>query len=77
MPYNPQKMANIIRDECKAIEEKCEGYKEKLVSAIVDILRDEKDNLVKGTYIQQKINDKCHEVADFLLESKALKEDIQ
>lgn len=71
MPFNAQKMANIILNECESIEERCDGYKIKLVEGIVDILRAEKDNLVKGTYIQQKINDKCHEIGDFLARGKA------
>ena len=54
MSFNVQKMASIILNECEAIEERCEGYKDKLVVSIVEILRAEKDNLVKGTYIQQK-----------------------
>ena len=71
MSFNEEKMANIIRAECRPIEEKCEGYEEKLVEVIIEILRAENDNLVKGTYIQQKIDDKCHETGEFLVQGQA------
>ena len=77
MSFNAQKMANLILNESEAIDQKCDGYKEKLIEGIVEILRAEKDNLVKGTYIQQKINDKCHEIGDFLVRGKAAKEEIE
>ena len=44
MPFNAQKMANLILKECESIEERCEGYNDKLVKAIVEILSSEKEN---------------------------------
>ena len=69
MPYNPQKMAKIIHNECEAIEEKCEGYKQKLADTIVEILRLEKDNLVIGTYIQQKVDGECESLSEYLVQN--------
>ena len=66
MPFNAQKMANIILNECESIEEKCEGYKEKLVEIIVEILRAEKEHSVSAINIRQQINDTCKDAGDFL-----------
>lgn len=81
MSFNPQKMANLIVNECESIEQRCEGYKKKLVNTIVEILTLEKNNIVKGTNIQQKIDDACKEAGDFLAKKrekiKTMKEEIQ
>ena len=81
MSFNVQKMANIILNECESIEEKCDGYKEKLVEIIVEILRSEKEHSVKGINIRQQINDACKDGGDFLAKKRDIvetaKEDIQ
>ena len=68
MPIYGQKIINIILDECKPIEERCDGYKEELVEVITEIITAEREHRVQGTYIQQKINDKCNAAGDFLAE---------
>ena len=72
MSFNPQKMANMIVNECESIEQRCEGYKKRLVDVIVEILTLEKNNLVKGTYIQQKINEACKDAGDFLAKKREI-----
>ena len=64
-----QKIIDIIFDECKSIEERCDGYKEELVEVITEIITAERDHRVQGMYIQQKINDKCSAAGHFLAES--------
>ena len=71
MSFNPEKMANTILNECEFIEEKCEGYKEKLVRAIVEIISDEKKHSVKGTSIQKEINKICEDAGDFLTNNRS------
>lgn len=66
MPFNVEKMANIILKECESIEERCEGYQEKLVKAIVKILSSEKQHSVKGINIQKEVNSICKDVGGFL-----------
>lgn len=70
MPLNERKIINIILDECKTIEERCEGYREELVEAIGDIITAERQHRVHGTNIQQKISDKCNATGRFLAESR-------
>ena len=81
MPLNERKVITIILDECKNIEERCDGYKEMLVNAITEIIAAERQHSVQGTYIQQKINDQCyaagHLLADKRGQTKMTEEDLR
>ena len=66
MPLNNRKIITIILDECESIEERCDGYREELVETITEIIVLEGQHRVQGTNIQQKINDKCNAVGNFL-----------
>ena len=72
MPLNDQKIINIIFSECKSLEERCDGYKEEIREAIVEIITAERQHRVQGTNIQQKINGKCQAVGDFLAKNQDL-----
>lgn len=74
MPLNDRKIINIILDECKSVEERCDGYKEEIREAIVEIITVERQHRVQGTNIQQKINGKCQAVGDFLSKNQDLTE---
>ena len=54
MPLNENKIISIILDECKTINERCEGYREELVDVITDIITAERQHRVQGMNIQQK-----------------------
>ena len=81
MPLNELKTITIIFDECESIEDRCDGYREELVETITEILALERQHLVQGTNIQQKISDKCNAAGDFLTKNrgvtKTTKGDIQ
>lgn len=68
MPLNERKIINIILEECKTVEERCEGYQEELVDVVTDIITAERQHRVQGTNIQKKINDKCNATGRFLVE---------
>ena len=70
MPFNADKMANLILKECESIEERCEGYNDKLAKAIVGILSSEKQHSVKGIPIQKEVNSICKEAGDFLAKNR-------
>lgn len=70
MPLNERKIIGIILDECKTIEERCDGYREELVEAITDIITAERQHRLQGTNIQKQINDKCNTVGRFLAERR-------
>lgn len=71
MPLNDRKIINIILEECKTIEERCEGYREEIVDVITDIITAERQHRVQGTNIQQRISDKCNAAGRFLAEHRA------
>jgi len=70
MPLNERKVTSIILDECKTIEERCEGYREEIVELLADIIKAERQHRVQGTNIQQKINDWCNAAGRFLVERR-------
>ena len=76
MSFNPEKMANIILNECESIEEKCEGYKEKLVRVIIEIISTEKEHSVRGMSIQKEINRICDSAGDFLMKKRDMNETV-
>lgn len=71
MPLNERKIINIILEECKTVEERCNGYQEELVDVITDIITAERQHRVQGTNIQQKINDKCNAAGRLLSEKRS------
>ena len=81
MSFNAEKMANIIRSECNSIEERCNGYKKKVIDAIIEILKAEKEHKGQRTNIQQQVDDVCYSAGDFLLDQRDVNnstiEDIQ
>jgi hypothetical protein len=74
MPLNEKKIIKIILEECKSIEERCQGYHQELIEVISDIIAAERQHRVGSrTNIQQKINDKCNASGRFLAEKRKLK----
>ena len=70
MSFNKEKTRKLIRNESECIEDRCDGYKEKLLDAIVEILRAEREHKVQSTTIQKKINAACLAAGDFLMEKR-------
>ncbi len=81
MSFNAGKMANLILKECDSVEERCEGYKKKILDTIIEILRAEQEHKTQWTQIQQKVNEACHNAGDFLSKKRDIgnstTEDIQ
>ena len=66
MSFNKQKIVKLILNECASIEDRCDGYKKKLLDAIVEILNAEREHKVQRTTIQKEIDATCHAAGDFL-----------
>ena len=77
MPFNAQKIANLILKECEVVEDKCDGYNEKLVAAIVKILKAEREHNVKGINIRQLVTETCKETGNFLAENRSMDETVE
>ena len=52
MPLNERKIIGIIMEECKTIENRCQGYREELIETVADIISAERQHRVHGTNIQ-------------------------
>ena len=70
MPLNERKIINILLDECRIIDERCEGYQDELVELIGEIITAERQHRILGTNIQQKISDRCNAAGQFLAEKR-------
>ena len=69
MPSSNMKVFHVVMEEVETIEERREGYREELVSAIAEIIEAERQHQIRGTNIQQKVNDRCNDAGGFLYES--------
>ncbi len=70
MPPNSRKIISIILEECRQVEERCDGYREEIIDVISEILQYERNHRVSATNIQKKINDKCNATARFLAKKR-------
>ena len=66
MPAEFDKVVGIIIDEKEDVDERCPGYQDALLDAIIDILGAVRQHRVKATNIQQKVDAKCNAVGQFL-----------
>ena len=66
MSYNKQKMVKLILDESESIEERRDGYRKKILDAIIEILNAEREHKAQRTSIQKQVNQACHKAGDFL-----------
>ncbi len=70
MSYNAEKMGKLIEDACQSVENRSNGYKRKVIDAIVEILEAERDHKTRRTNIQKKVNEVCHSTGDFLMKER-------
>ncbi len=70
MSFNKEKMVSLILNECESIEERRDGYRKKILDAIVEILNAERENQTQRTRIQQQVNTACHEAGNFLARNR-------
>ena len=70
MPANDHKVLQIILEEMSTTEDRCEGYREMLMEAVADIIASESQHRVKGTNIQQQVNEHCNAVGRFLAQNR-------
>lgn len=71
MPLNEKKIISLILDQCKNIDERCEGYRNEILEVVSEILIYERQNRTQGTNIQQKISDKCNAAGQLLAERRS------
>lgn len=70
-----RKLAEILIEECRSVEERCEGYRSELIDVVGKIIQAEEQHQVKGTYIQQKVHNFCDELGNFLVEERNMEEE--
>lgn len=71
MPLNERKVIQIIINQSKNIEQRCEGYREEILDVLSDIISYERQHRIQGTNIKQRIADKCNAAGRFLAENRS------
>ena len=66
MPLNDLKVVRIVLEEVETLDERCDGYREEIKSAMADILTAERVHRTRGTNIQQRVSDKCNATGEWL-----------
>ncbi|RKU15341.1 hypothetical protein C6501_06870 [Candidatus Poribacteria bacterium] len=74
MLYAKQNFFNILLDECKLIEQKCDGYTEMLEKTVIEIIEMEKRHSIQGTNIRQQIKAIFDKAGNFLYEKQNIAE---
>ena len=70
MALNQQKLISIIIEEAGKLPERCDGYREKVIETLCDIITLERRHRREGIYIKQKVTDKCNALGRFLSENR-------
>ena len=70
MPLNDKKIISIISEECRSVDDRCEGYREEIFNVLTDIITAEQQHRTQGTNIQQQVNDKCNAAGRYLAEKR-------
>ena len=70
MPANDRKVAEIIMEEVRALDERCEGYRTELTATISDILAFERLHRVRQINIQQQVSEKCKATGEYLARNR-------
>ena len=65
MPLNNRRVVQIVLDQVDVVDEKCEGYRNMIKDTLTDIMVDERDHMINGTNIQQRITAKCRSVGEW------------
>lgn len=71
MPVNRKRLLELLKQQIIDADERCNGYKEELLSTIADILSLEQKHRIQGTTIKQKISDKCSALGVFLEKNRS------
>ena len=77
MPLNDRKIRRIIYEQRNVIEERYDGYKDRMVTLVGKILDDERRHRVSRTNIQKRINDKFNDEAWSLAKERSSRTGIK
>ena len=60
------KMLAIVKEQCALIPERSPGYGRELIEALADVVRAERDHLIRATDIEKQVTAFCERLGDFL-----------
>jgi hypothetical protein len=66
MAYKDEKIVRVLLEEASKIEERCDGYREELTSALADIVQKERAHLFQRINIVVEISDIVGRVGTFV-----------
>ena len=70
MPANERKVAELIIEEVRSLDERCEGYRAVLTDTISDILSFEREHRLRHMNIQQRVSEKCKATGEYLAKNR-------
>ncbi|MDK3075505.1 hypothetical protein QO034_20730 [Sedimentitalea sp. JM2-8] len=66
MAYKDEKIVRVLLEEASSIDERCDGYREELTSALADIVQKERAHLFQRSNIVVEIGDIVSRVGTFV-----------
>jgi hypothetical protein len=74
MAYKDEKVVTIILEQVAVVEERCDGYREEVQTALAEIIQVERQHQFARTNIVSKIGDLVGRVGTYLNRETAAKE---
>lgn len=68
MAIDRRQLMELCEDLVQNIDERVDGYREKLLRTAEDIYLAERDHKIRSTYIQKDVNKLCGNLADYIME---------
>lgn len=69
MSYNDKKIAQVLLEHCKRVEQRCPKYRDAMQELLEEVLKLEREHAVARTNIASKIGDQINTVGMFLYRS--------
>ena len=70
MPLNQEKVIEILKDQTDKIEDRYDGYSDRLFKTVAEIVMEERGHAIQRTNIVEKIKDKIELAAKDLYEAE-------
>ena len=74
MAIERRQLMKLCEDLVGNIDERIDGYRERLLRTAEDIYLAERDHKIRSTYIQEEIKSICEDLADNIIKNKTKSE---
>jgi hypothetical protein len=74
MAIDRRQLMNLCESLVENVDERVDGYRERLLRTAEEIYLAERDHKIRSTYIQKDVNSLCEDLADYIVEEGVKKQ---